>query len=235
MVVAGVAWRSQPDFPMSAPIKTLLVDDQVLFREAISTLLSLDSSIEIVGEAGNGVEALQLAAKSQPQVILMDLRMPMMDGVEATRRLRAAHPEMRVLVLTTFDLEEEVFDVLRAGAAGYILKDSPSAQLVEAIKVVNAGHAYLQPSVAGRVVAEFNRLSKAAPSIHHADPLLHQLSTREADIVRLLARGMSNKEIAVALFLTEGTVKNHMTSILEKFDAPDRTTVALRARDLGLT
>jgi len=219
---------------MIAPIKTLLVDDQALFREAMHTLLALDSAVEIVAEAANGEEAIRLIAEHQPQVVLMDLRMPLMCGAEATRRIRAMHPDIRVLVLTTFDQEDDVFDALRAGASGYVLKNTPSAQLVEAIKIVAAGQTYLQPSVATQVVAEFNRLSQSGSLTSEERRLASQLSQREVEILRHLVRGMSNKEIAAALSLTEGTVKNHMTRILEKLQVPDRTGAALKARDLGL-
>jgi len=219
---------------MIAPIKTLLVDDQALFREAMHTLLALDSSVEIVAEASNGEEAMRLITEHRPQVVLMDLRMPLMCGAEATRRIRALHPEIRILVLSTFDQEEDVFDALRAGASGYVLKNTPSAQLVEAIKIVAAGHTYLQPSVATQVVAEFNRLSHSSSLTSEDRRLASLLSRREAEILRHLVRGMSNKEIAATLSLTEGTVKNHMTRILDKLQVPDRTGAALKARGLGL-
>ncbi|WP_395749187.1 response regulator [Prosthecobacter sp.] len=217
-----------------APIRTLLVDDQSLFREAIHTLLTLDSSVDVVAEAANGEEALLLTARHLPQVVLMDLRMPLMSGVEATRRIRASHPETRVLVLSTFDQEEDVFDALRAGAAGYVLKNTPSSQLVEAIKIVAAGQTYLQPSVATQVVAEFNRLSQSSAPSPEERRLASLLSQREVDILRHLVRGMCNKEIAAALNITEGTVKNHMTRILDKLQVPDRTGAALKARELKL-
>ena len=219
---------------MTAPIKTLLVDDQALFREAMHTLLALDSSVEIVAEASNGEQAMRLIDEHRPQVVLMDLRMPVMCGAEATRRIRALHPEIRILVLSTFDQEEDVFDALRAGASGYVLKNTPSAQLVEAIKIVAAGHTYLQPSVATQVVAEFNRLSHSSSLTTEDRRLASLLSRREAEILRHLVRGMSNKEIAATLSLTEGTVKNHMTRILDKLQVPDRTGAALKARGLGL-
>ena len=219
---------------MITPIKTLIVDDQTLFREAMRTLLSLESDIQVVAEASNGEEALRLLDDHQPQVVLMDLRMPTMDGTEATRRIRAVHPQIQILVLTTFDQEEDVFDALRAGAAGYILKNTPASQVVEAIKTVASGQTYLQPSVATRVVAEFNRLSKTSPLNQEERRLASLLSQREEEILRHLVRGMSNKEIAAALSITEGTVKNHMTSILDKLQVQDRTGAALKARDLGL-
>jgi DNA-binding NarL/FixJ family response regulator len=218
---------------MSQPVKILLVDDQCLFREAMHTLLGLHEEIEVVAEAADGQEALRLTATHQPQVVLMDLRMPVMSGAEATRRICTEHPAVRVLVLTTFDDEEDVFEALRAGASGYVLKNTPAALLVEAIKTVAVGQTYLQPSVASQVVAELNRLSQHAPG-PEARRVASLLSQREHEIMRHLVRGMSNKEIAAALSITEGTVKNHMTSILEKLQAPDRTAAAIRARELGV-
>jgi DNA-binding NarL/FixJ family response regulator len=214
------------------PTRVLLVDDQGLFREGLRTLLSVQPGLEVVGEAANGEEAVQRARTLQPEVVLMDLRMPVLGGVEATRRLRAALPRCQVIVLTTFDDDEEVFDALRAGAAGYLLKDAPSEKLVEAIRAVARGESFLQPSIAAKVVAEFTRLSGARPASLPA--LLEPLSDREREVVRHLARGMSNKEIATALDLAEGTVKNHMTNILGKLGALDRTQAALKARELGL-
>ncbi len=197
-------------------------------------LLELESCVEIIAEAADGDEALRLTAVHMPHVVLMDLRMPVMCGVEATRRIRATHPEIHVLMLTSFDQEEDVFDALRAGASGYLLKNSPTAQLVEAIKIVATGQTYLQPSIATQVVAEFNRLSQSSfPSIEERR-IASLLSQREVEILRHLMRGMSNKEIATALSLTEGTVKNHMTSVLDKLQVQDRTAAALKARDLGL-
>jgi DNA-binding NarL/FixJ family response regulator len=218
---------------MSAPVKILLVDDQSLFREAMHTLLTLGGMIEVVAQAANGEEALRLTALHQPQVVLMDLRMPVLSGIEATRQIRASHPGVRVLVLTTFDEEEEVFEALRAGASGYVLKNTPATQLLEAIRTVAEGQTYLQPSVATQVVAEFNRLANNVPG-PEARRLAGLLSQREHEILRQLVRGMSNKEIAAVLSITEGTVKNHMTSILEKLQVPDRTAAALKVRELGL-
>ena len=220
-------------------IRLLLVDDQSLFREGLRTLLSLHEDLQVVGEAGNGLEALAAADTLQPDVVLMDLRMPALDGVAATRRLLAAHPAARVIVVTTFDDDELVFDGLRAGAVGYLLKDVSSDKLVEAIRAAARGESFLQPSIAAKVLAEFNRLERPASPSPSATPppppvLAEPLSERELDILRLLAAGDSNKEIAAVLYITEGTVKNHVTNILGKLDARDRTQAALRARELGL-
>lgn len=214
------------------PIRVLLVDDQALFREGLRTLLSVRSSVEVVGEAATGEEAVQRVKALQPQVVLMDLRMPVLGGVEATRRVRVADPRCQVIVLTTFDDEEEVFDALRAGAAGYLLKDAPSEALVQAIGAAARGESFLQPSIAAKVVAEFNRLSRVRRPARVA--LIEPLSEREGEVLRHLAHGMSNKEIAASLNLAEGTVKNHMTNILGKLGVQDRTQAALKARELGL-
>lgn len=219
---------------MKSPIKTLLVDDQASFREAMHILLELDSSVEVVAEAANGEEALELTTEHMPQVVLMDLQMPVMSGAEATRRIRDRHPGIRVLVLSVFDQEKDVFEALRAGASGYILKNTPMPQMLDAIRVVAAGQTYLQPTIATQVVAEFNRLSRPIALSGEERRLAGMLSEREVEILQHLVRGMSNKEIASALSLTEGTVKNHMTRILDKLQVPDRTGAALKARDLGL-
>ncbi|MEV4413629.1 response regulator transcription factor [Catellatospora sp. NPDC049609] len=215
------------------PVRVLLADDQSLFREALAVLLGVHDDIEVVGEAGDGAQALDRAAALRPDVVLMDLRMPVLDGVAATRRMRAEQPGVRVIVLTTFDDDEEVFAALRAGALGYLLKDASSAQLVEAVHAAARGEAVLQPSVAAKVVAQFARLP-AGPGEPRPQPLVVPLSERELDVLRLLAGGRSNREIAAELFLAEGTVKNHVTNVLAKLDARDRTQAALRARELGL-
>ncbi len=215
-----------------SPIRILLADDQALFREGLRTLLALQPDLEVVGEAGDGEEAVRLAARLHPDVVLMDLQMPVLDGVEATRRLHASQPACRVIALTTFDDDESVFEALRAGATGYLLKDTPSARLLEAIRAASRGESFLQPSVATKVVAEFSRLANQAPARPQA--LADPLSPRELDILRLLGAGSSNREIAAALVLSEGTVKNHVTSILSKLNVSDRTQAALKARELGL-
>jgi len=213
-------------------IKILLVDDQPLFREGLRTLLSVHSDFDVVGEAGNGEEALRLVRSLRPAVVLMDLQMPVLDGVAATRRLHTEQPDCRVIVLTTFDDDEMVFDGLRAGAVGYLLKDAPSEKLAEAIRVAARGETFLQPSVAAKVVAEFARLTRKTSE--SAGSLTEPLSEREMEILRLIAKGASNREISGLLFLAEGTVKNHVTNILGKLDVRDRTQAAIKAKDSGL-
>src|SRR5215813_9400882 len=213
------------------PIKILLVDDQPLFREGLRTLLSVHSDFQVVGEASNGQEAINLVRSTGASVVLMDLQMPVLDGVAATRRLHDEQPDCRVIVLTTFDDDEMVFDGLRAGAVGYLLKDAPSEKLAEAIRVAARGETFLQPSVAAKVVAEFARLTNRKITTPSA---LEPLSERELEILRLIARGASNREIADALFLAEGTLKNYVTNILGKLEVRDRTQAALKARENDL-
>ena len=214
-------------------IRILLVDDQALFREGLATLLGQHAELEIVGVAADGAEALALAARARPDIVLMDLRMPGMGGVEATRRLLAAQPTVRVLVLTTFDEDEEVFAAIRAGAAGYLLKASPSEKLVAAIRAVARGESVLEPSVTAKLMNEFARVTTREER-RTTQPLADPLSGRELSVLQALADGMSNKEIAARLGIAEGTVKNHMTNVLGKLGALDRTQAALRARELGL-
>lgn len=212
-------------------LRLLLVDDQSLFREALRTLLSLQPDLEIVAEAENGERAVALAKVHRPDVVLMDLRMPVLGGVEATRRLTQAVPSARVVVLTTFEEDEDVFEALRAGAAGYLLKACSADKLCEAVRAAAKGTAVLEPTVAARLLAEVNRgAGRGANLTATTDPL----TDRERAVLRLLAAGRSNKEIGAELGITEGTVKNHMTNVLGKLGVLDRTQAALRARDLGL-
>jgi DNA-binding NarL/FixJ family response regulator len=217
---------------MTDPIRILLVDDQRLMREGLRILLELESDLEVVGEVENGQAALEAYADLEPDVVLMDVRMPGMDGVEATWRLRERWPEARVVILTTFDDDEYVFEGLRAGAQGYLLKDVSGHDLAEAVRTVAGGGALIEPSVARKVVAEFARMAPPArvPDAGLAEPL----SEREREILQLMAQGLSNREIADRLVLAQGTVKNYVTTILQKLGARDRTQAALRARELGL-
>jgi DNA-binding NarL/FixJ family response regulator len=213
-------------------VRVLVVDDQALFREALVTLLGARREVEVVGEAGDGHRALQRSAELHPDVVLMDLHMPVLDGIATTRRLTVEQPGVRVLALTTFDDDEDVFAALRAGALGYLLKDVSADRLVEAVLAAARGESVLQPSVAAKVVARFARLDDAPRS--RPQPLVVPLSDRELAVLRLVADGRSNREIAAALFLAEGTVKNHVTNVLGKLGARDRTQAALRARALDL-
>lgn len=217
---------------MTDAVRLLLVDDQRLMRDGLRTLLEMEPGIAVAGEASNGQEAIDQYAALRPDVTLMDVRMPVMDGVEATRRLRARWPDARVIILTTFDDDEYVFEGLRAGALGYLLKDVSMQELTEAIHTVMAGGVLIEPSVARKVVAEFARMTPQPPAA--AAELIEALSDREIDILRLLAEGLTNREIAGRLFLAEGTVKNYVTNILGKIGARDRTQAALRARELRL-
>jgi len=219
--------------PAGRRIRVLVVDDQALFREALVALLAVQAGIDVVGEAANGQEAVEAVGRLRPDVVLMELRMPVLDGVGATRRLRVDHPGVRVLALTTFDGDAEVFPALRAGAVGYLLKDATTERLVEAVVAADRGESVLAPSVAAKLVARVATLPDPAPG-PAPQPLVDPLTDRELEVLRHLAAGKSNREIAQAVFLTEGTVKNHVTSILAKLGARDRTQAALRASALGL-
>jgi DNA-binding NarL/FixJ family response regulator len=217
---------------MPDPIRLLIVDDQRLMREGLHTLLELERGFEIVGEVGDGQAALEAYSALQPDVVLMDIRMPGMDGVEATRRLHARWPEARVIILTTFNDDAYVFEGLRAGALGYLLKDVSGQELAGAVRTVAQGGALIDPAVARKVVDEFARLAPPARPIDAG--LSEPLSERELDVLRLLAEGLSNREIGLKLSLTEGTVKNYVTNVLQKIGVRDRTQAALRGRELGL-
>jgi DNA-binding NarL/FixJ family response regulator len=212
------------------PITLLLVDDQRLMRDGLRTLLELEDDLRVVGEASNGEEALIRYEETLPAVVLMDIRMPGMDGVEATRRLRARHPDARIIILTTFDDDEYVFDGLRAGAVGYLLKAVSGTELAAAIRTVAQGGALIDPAVTPKVVAEFARLAASTRPASLPEPL----SERELEIIQLLAQGLNNRAMAQRLFLAEGTVKNYISTILQKLDARDRTHAVTRAHELGL-
>jgi len=217
---------------MPEMIRILLVDDQKLMREGLQVLLELESGLSVVGEAENGQAAVDAYEETQPDVVLMDIRMPGMDGVEATWRIRARWPRAKVVILTTFDDDEYVFEGLRAGAMGYLLKDVSGNDLAQAIRTVASGGALIEPSIARKVLGEFARLAPPARPV--SDGLVEPLSDREMEVLASLAEGLSNREIGVRLGLAEGTVKNYVTSILQKLGARDRTQAALRAREQGL-
>ena len=211
-------------------IRVLLVDDQALVRSGFRLILETREDLEVVGEAEDGREAVDLARRLNPHVILMDVRMPNVDGVEATRRLAAAGSPARVLILTTFDLDEYVYEAIRAGASGFLLKDVQPAQLVDAVRVVAAGEALLAPTVTRRLLDRFaDQLPSSTPP-----PELARLTERELEILTLLAEGLSNAELAERLFLSETTVKTHVSSVLRKLELRDRVQAVVLAYKAGL-
>ncbi len=207
-------------------INLLIADDQDLFRQGLTTLLNLEEDLQVVGQASNGQEAITLAEELQPDVILMDMRMPICDGVEATQQIHQRYPWMRILVLSTFDEDEYVWRSLQAGALGYLLKSTPSGQLATAIRSLQQGYSQLGPSIAPKVFAQINPLLSISP----AQKVLDQISQREMDILRSICNGLSNREIAKCLHLSEGTVKNYITQVLSKLNLRDRTQAALWAK-----
>ncbi|MBN3958439.1 response regulator transcription factor [Nostoc sp. NMS8] len=208
-------------------IKVLLVDDQSLIRQGLRALLELEADLEIVGEAENGEQAIDLVAKFQPDVILLDIRMPIMDGVAATREIQKRFPTTKILVLTTFDDDEYVSAALKHGAMGYLLKDTPSEELAVAIRAVHKGYTHLGPGIVKKLLTQFSH-----PALIQSPPVpssLAELTPREKEVLRLIATGASNREIAQELYISEGTVKNHVTNILNRLNLRDRTQAAIWA------
>ena len=210
-------------------IRVLVADDQSLVRGGFRMLLAGEPDFEIVAEASNGLEAVEKAARFQPSVVLMDIRMPELDGLEASRRILAADPEARILILTTFDLDEYVFEALRIGASGFVLKDEPPEQLIAAIRTVAAGDALLSPTITKRVIEQFMRLPRQTPPA-----ALEELTEREREIFLLIAKGLSNAEIGRELFISETTVKTHVTHVFQKLDVRDRVQAVVLAYQTGL-
>jgi DNA-binding NarL/FixJ family response regulator len=210
-------------------IRVLVADDQSMVRAGFRMLLADEKDIEVVAEAGNGKEAVEKAARFDPSVVLMDIRMPELDGLEATRRILAANPDARVLVLTTFDLDEYVYEALRAGASGFVLKDDPPEQLIAAVRTVASGDALLSPAVTKRVIGAFTRMPRPTPPRE-----LDDLSAREREVFRLVARGLSNAQIGKELFIGETTVKTHVTHILSKLGLHDRVQAVVLAYQTGV-
>jgi DNA-binding NarL/FixJ family response regulator len=210
-------------------IRVLVVDDQSLVRAGFRMLLAGEDDIELVAEATNGLEAVEKAALFDPNVVLMDIRMPELDGLEATRRILAADDSARILILTTFDLDEYVYEALGAGASGFVLKDDPPEQLIAAIRTVAAGDALLSPTVTKRVIEKFTRLPRPEPPKE-----IDELTTREREILRLIADGLSNAEIGKQLYISETTVKTHVTHILQKLNLRDRVQAVVLAYKTGL-
>ncbi|CAL9302114.1 response regulator [Streptomyces sp. SudanB182_2057] len=213
-------------------IRVLIADDQQMVRQGFTVLLNAQSDIEVIGQAVDGRDAIARTAELAPDVVLMDIRMPELGGIEATRRITEDHPAVRVLVLTTFDLDEYVYDALRAGASGFLLKDASADQLAEAVRVVAAGDALLAPGITRRLIAEFSRLDGGGRT-----PLrrrVGELTERETEVLALIAQGLSNAEIAERLVVAEQTVKTHVGRILVKLGLRDRTQAAVYAYESGL-
>jgi len=212
-------------------INVLIADDQAMVRSGLRLILESEADIAVVGEAENGQEAIRLAKRERPDVVLMDVRMPVLDGLEATRQITEALKDTRVIVLTTFDLDEYVYGALRAGAAGFLLKDADGDQLVEAVRIIAAGDGIIAPSITSRLIAEF----ASRPQTTHRATGLDDLTEREVDVLRLVAKAMSNSEIAEELFVSETTVKTHVSHILTKLQLRDRVQAVVVAYESGLT
>lgn len=215
-------------------IRILIVDDQPLLRRGLAALLNRNPDMEVVGEACHGEEALRVAAEVNPDVILMDVRMPVMDGVAATRELKRRGSAAGVIILTTFDDDEYIFDGIAAGARGYLLKDAEYDELSQAIRTVAKGESLLQPQITTRVLKEFSRLSSLAATRPKPQPLAEPLTERETEVLRLMASGASNQDIAEKLFIGQGTVKHHVRAIFAKLGARDRVHAILLAQELNL-
>jgi DNA-binding NarL/FixJ family response regulator len=212
--------------------RVLVCDDQALVRDGFRMILSAEENIDVVGEAGDGVEAVDLTKRLLPHVVLMDVRMPVMDGIEATRRIVASGVESRVLILTTFDLDEYVYEALRAGASGFLLKDVTAQQLVDAVHVIASGEALLAPTVTRRLL---DRFADSMPAADAREALaIASLTEREREILTLLASGRSNAELAKELYLSEPTIKTHLSSIFRKLGVRDRVQAVIAAYDARL-
>ena len=212
-------------------VRVLLVDDQALVRAGFRMILDAEPDVDVVGEASDGLEAIEAVRLYSPHVVLMDVRMPNLDGIEATRRILELGADTKVLMLTTFDLDEYVYEALRAGASGFLLKDVPPEQLVSAIHIVAQGEALLAPSVTRRVIEEF---TKRPPQREGRPPEIADLTAREVEVLRLIARGLSNAEIAKELFVSETTVKTHVAHVLMKLGVRDRVQAVVLAYECGL-
>ena len=210
-------------------IRVLVADDQSMVRAGFRMLLSGEQDIEVVAEASNGREAAELARRFNPAVVLMDIRMPEVDGLEATRRILSASQAVRILILTTFGLDEYVYEALRAGASGFVLKDDPAEQLISAVRTVAAGNALLSPAITKHVIRQFTRIARPAPP-----KALGELTEREQETLRLIATGLSNAEIGRKLYISETTVKTHVTHILQKLGLRDRVQAVVLAYQAGL-
>jgi len=211
-------------------IRVLIADDQALVRTGFRVILNAEPDLEVVGEAADGRETIEAVRTQRPDVVLMDIRMPNLDGIEATRRLAAAAPAPRVLILTTFDLDQYVYEALRAGASGFLLKDASAEELLQAVRVVAAGEALLSPSITRRLIADYAR----RPPPNERPAALDELTPRELEVLRLIARGLSNRDVARKLVLGDATIKTHVARIFAKLDLHDRTQAVVLAYETGL-
>lgn len=219
---------------MSEAIRVLICDDQEIVRKGLNIILSHADGLTVAGLAADGQDALRQVKTNPPDVILMDLKMPVLNGIHATRRITLAFPQVKIIILTTYDGDEWLFDAIRAGASGYLLKDASSEEIITAVKEVVDGRVYLDPQIAGKVLAEFNRLEQKPVQKQPDDPALENLTEREFSILNLMAQGQTNQEIAESLFLAPGTVKNNVSAILSKLHANDRTQAVLTALRRGI-
>lgn len=219
---------------MTETISLLICDDQEVVRKGLNTIFRYAEGVEVVGLAVDGEDAVAQAVATKPDVILMDLQMPKLNGIHATRRICTALPQTKIIVLTTFDTDEWVFDAVRVGASGYLLKDATGDEIVTAVRETHAGNNHLDPKIAGKILAEFNRLGQKKVQVQPDDPVLEQLSERELSILRLMAQGKTNQQISEALFLAIGTVKNNISQIMGKLHANDRTQAVLTALRRGI-
>jgi DNA-binding NarL/FixJ family response regulator len=213
--------------------RVLIADDQPLVRVGLRKILEFEPDVEVVGEAGDGEDAVRQTRRTRPDVVLMDIRMPVLDGIEATRRITGAHPEARVLILTTFGLDGYVFEALRAGASGFMLKDAPPEEIVGAVRIVARGEALLAPAVTRSVIEEFAR--QPPPAARRTPPAaLAELTPREREVLDLLLRGLSNPEICARLFISDATAKTHVARILQKLGVRDRVQAVIYAYETGV-
>jgi DNA-binding NarL/FixJ family response regulator len=229
----GASQAGSPTLPAAArrpePIRTMIVDDHALFRRGLEMVLEEEPDIELVGQASDGAEAVEKAAESLPDVVLMDIRMPRSSGIEACRAMKEAAPSAKIIILTISDEEEDLFEAIRAGASGYLLKDIPLDEVAEAVRSVHGGQSLINPSMAGKLLTEFATLARRDGEARAQEVPAPKLTEREMEVLKLVARGMNNRDIAKELFISENTVKNHVRNILEKLQIHSRMEAVMVA------